>query len=86
MRTQAQLLIGGHLDKAPTFDAPLDAEALSKLTLPWKRGNQYTWDFWRDIAVGLRQTGQMALAGALNEAIKRNARKRLLKRAVRLGQ
>lgn len=85
MRTQAQLLVAGHLDKVPTFDAPLDAEALSKLSLPWKRGNQYTWDFWRDIAVALRQNGQSELATALNGAIRRNARKRVLKRALRFG-
>lgn len=86
MRTQAQLLLGGHLGKARSFQHTLNAEALLKLNLPWKRGNEYTWDFWRDIAKSFREAGEIEFALALDEAFKRSRRKRSIMRITRWGK
>lgn len=76
MRTQAQLLIEGYQDLAKTFDSTLSAEALYRLKLPWKRKNEYTWDFWRKIRADFAAIGEVELEKSLTSAMTRNAVKR----------
>ncbi|MES0827536.1 hypothetical protein [Ruegeria sp. SCP11] len=83
MRTQAQLLVAGHLDKVGTFDEGLTPNSLSHLSLPFDRNAQYSWDFWRDLVLDLREAGQLELVKALEASIRRNKVKRMIARTLR---
>ncbi|WP_106743664.1 hypothetical protein [Yoonia maritima] len=82
LRTQMQLLLCGSIDKCEMFNKKIVADDLRQLKLPWKKKNNYTWDFWRDIHAACHEAGMDDFERELTRQFKRNRVRAVVKRMI----
>ena len=68
------------LDECEMFPGKLVPSQIKSLRLPWRRKNQYTWDFWHQIEASCREQKHENFAAEIRRALFRNNIRRVLKR------